>query len=50
VSEPLEQESKAVVSCLMRPLGTELGSSGRALCGLNRSVISPAPHHHCFNF
>lgn len=49
VTNPPELGLKAVVNCLMRPLGTELESSGRVLCDLNRRAMSPAPHRHCFN-
>lgn len=38
-SEPVETESQAVVSCMIQALGTELGSSARAV---------PAPN--CFLF
>ena len=39
----LELELQSAVSHLMWGLGTELKSSGRAVCTLNSGAISPAP-------
>lgn len=43
VSDTLELDLQAVVSCLTWGLGPELRSSARAAHALNHLVISPAP-------
>lgn len=40
--DPLELESRAVVSCLAWVLGTELSPSGRAASTFNLAAISPS--------
>lgn len=37
-ADPLELEFQAVVSCLIRGIGTESGSSARAVCALEPSL------------
>lgn len=43
VSDVLELELQIVVSCLDWMLGTELGSSSKAVCTSNCQAISPVP-------
>lgn len=45
--DPLELESRGVVSCLAWVLGTELSPSGRAASTFNLAAISP-PLKACF--
>lgn len=40
-SDPLEWNTWAVVSCIIWELGTELSSSARTACTLNRQSTSP---------